>query len=141
MTQSRVDVERRTLTAACRPRPPDVCMAFSCLNAAWALVDYRRCLRRSLPAAQEMPAGLPTAVYLLYKLLTLASRLLAFSLLLCLSPYALGGLAALWLLGTLWAYRLQTSFCTRRTTEWVYRAAVGAVLTLVSTMEQATCLT
>ncbi|XP_030204214.1 XK-related protein 9 [Gadus morhua] len=106
-----------------------VCMAFSCLNAAWALVDYRRCLRRSLPAAQEMPAGLPTAVYLLYKLLTLASRLLAFSLLLCLSPYALGGLAALWLLGTLWAYRLQTSFCTRRTTEWVYRAAVGAVLT------------
>ncbi|CAL8400282.1 unnamed protein product [Arctogadus glacialis] len=106
-----------------------VCMAFSCLNAAWALVDYRRCLRRSLPAAQAMPAGLPSAVYLLYKLLTLASRLLAFALLLCLSPCALGGLAALWLLGTLWAHRLQTSFCRRRTTEWVYRAAVGAVLT------------
>ncbi|CAL8292772.1 unnamed protein product [Lota lota] len=105
-----------------------VSMAFSFFNAAWAVVDYRRCLRRSLPSVQEMPAGLPTAVYLFYKLFTITSRILAYALLLSLSTYTAVALAALWLLGTLWAHLLHTNFCTHPTTEWVYRAVVGVVL-------------
>uniref|UniRef100_A0AAV2L8I0 XK-related protein n=1 Tax=Knipowitschia caucasica TaxID=637954 RepID=A0AAV2L8I0_KNICA len=50
-------------------------MVFSFLSTAWALVDYRRCLRRSLPRISEMPSGLPTVVYLLYKLGTITSLL------------------------------------------------------------------
>jgi len=104
-------------------------MAFSFANAAWALVDYRRCLRRSLPSAQEMPSGLPTAVYLLYKLSTITSCVLAYALLLSLSTHgAAAALGVLWLLGTLWAFVLRTDFCTHRAIEWAYRAVVGAVL-------------
>ncbi|CAL8311489.1 unnamed protein product [Merluccius merluccius] len=106
-----------------------VSMAFSFCNAAWALVDYRRCLRRTLHGVPEMPSGLPTVVYLLYKLFTITSRIMAFALLLSLSAYSAAALAALWLLGNLWAHLLRTDFCTGRKKEWVYRAVVGVVLT------------
>ncbi|CAK6972339.1 XK-related protein 9 [Scomber scombrus] len=105
-----------------------LCMAFSFLNAAWALVDYRRCLRRSIPRFREMPSGLPTAVYLLYKLCTITSRILSYSLLLMLSIYSTIALTILWLLATIWTHTLQTDFCSTKKLEFLYRGVVGVIL-------------
>lgn len=108
-------------------------MAFSFFNAAWALVDYRRCLRRSIPRFREMPSGLPTAVYLLYKLCTITSRILSYTLLLMLSIYSTIALPILWLLATIWTHTLKTDFCSTLTSkhkrlEFLYRAVVGVIL-------------
>lgn len=111
------------------PLLSDLSMAFSFLNIAWALVDYRRCLRRSLPNIREMPSGLPTAIYLLYKLCTITSHILSYTLLLILSTYSTIGLAILWLLGTTWTHLLQTNFCSSRGLELLYRAVIGVILT------------
>ncbi len=104
-------------------------MAFSFFNIAWALVDYRRCLRRSLPQIREMPSGLPTAIYLLYKLCTITSHILSYTLLLILSTYSTVALTVLWLLATTWTHLLQTNFCSSRGLELLYRAVVGVILT------------
>lgn len=103
-------------------------MAFSFFSIAWALVDYRRCLRRSLVDINEMPSGLPTVVYLLYKILTVTTHILSYSLLLILSVYSTVALACVWLLGTTWAHVLHTNFCSSRVLEWLYRAIVGFIL-------------
>ncbi|XP_029955897.1 XK-related protein 9 [Salarias fasciatus] len=104
-------------------------VTFSCFNVAWALVDYRRCHRRSLPDITEMPSGIPTTIYLLYKLCTVGSLILSFSLLLTLSPYSAIAFTILWLLGTLWTHVLRTDFCSSRVLELFYRAVVGVILT------------
>ncbi|KAJ8279737.1 hypothetical protein COCON_G00068030 [Conger conger] len=56
-------------------------VAASFFSIAWATVEYRRSFRRSVPHVKEMPSGLPTAVYLSYKLFTIASHILSLSLL------------------------------------------------------------
>lgn len=104
-------------------------MSFSFVNAAWALVDYRQCLRRSLPDVKETPCGLPTAIYLFYKLFTITSRVLGYALLLIFSIYSTVGLTIVWLLGTIWTHRLHTDFCSSQSLEFLYRAVVGVVLT------------
>ncbi|XP_056155711.1 XK-related protein 9 [Lampris incognitus] len=106
-----------------------ISMAFSLFNVAWTLVDYRRCLRRSLPLFQTTPSCFPTVVYLLYKLFTITAHVLGYGLLLILSPYSTVGLASIWLLGTVWAHFLRTDFCKRRILEWLYRAIIGFILT------------
>ncbi|KAM3593066.1 uncharacterized protein V6R79_005419 [Siganus canaliculatus] len=106
-----------------------LCISFSFFNTAWTLVDYRRCLRRSLPHVKEMPSGLPTIIYLLYKLCTISSHILSYTLLLILSTYSAVGLAILWLLATIWTHFLQTDFCSSRGLEFLYRATVGIILT------------
>lgn len=107
----------------------DLSMAFSFFNIAWSLVDYRRCLRRSLPRIAAMPSGLPTAIYLLYKFCTITSHVLSYTLLLVLSPYSSIGLTVLWLLGTTWTHVLQTDFCSSPKLEPLYRAVIGVILT------------
>uniref|UniRef100_UPI0037E78D8C XK-related protein 9 n=1 Tax=Semicossyphus pulcher TaxID=241346 RepID=UPI0037E78D8C len=104
-------------------------MVFSFFNIAWALVDYRRCLRRSLPQISEMPSGVPTIIYLLYKLCTITSHILSYTLLLILSTYSTIAITVLWMLWTIWAHLLQTNFCSSRGLEIVYRAVVGVILT------------
>ncbi|XP_023272632.1 XK-related protein 9 [Seriola lalandi dorsalis] len=104
-------------------------MVFSFFNIAWALVDYRRCLRRSLPQIREMPSGLPTAMYLMYKICTITTHILSYSLLLILSIYSTVALTFLWLLGTTWAHFLQTNFCSSKGLELLYRAVIGVILT------------
>ncbi|XP_034562610.1 XK-related protein 9 [Notolabrus celidotus] len=104
-------------------------IAFSFFNIAWALVDYRRCLRRSLSHMNEMPSGLPTIIYLLYKLCTITSHILSFTLLLILSPFSTIAFTVLWLLWTIWAHLLQTNFCSSRGLELLYRSVVGVILT------------
>uniref|UniRef100_A0A3B4A579 XK-related protein n=1 Tax=Periophthalmus magnuspinnatus TaxID=409849 RepID=A0A3B4A579_9GOBI len=106
-----------------------VSMAFSFLSIAWSLVDYRRCLRRSLPHISEMPSGLPTAVYLLYKLCTITSLILSYSLYLIISAYTTVALTAVWLAMLIWTNILQTEFCSHRGLEILYRAVVGVILT------------
>ncbi|XP_075906542.1 XK-related protein 9 [Nelusetta ayraudi] len=103
-------------------------IAFSFLNIAWALVDYRRCLRISLPHAREMAWGLPTAVYLLYKVCTITTHILSYCLLFLLSSYTAVGLAVAWLLATAWAHLLRTNFCTSWGLEFLYRGVVGVIL-------------
>ncbi|XP_041824236.1 XK-related protein 9 isoform X2 [Melanotaenia boesemani] len=105
-----------------------ISLVFSFLNVAWVLVDYRRCLRRSIPAYREMPSGLPTVVYLLYKLCTITSHILSCSLFLTFSPYTTVALTVLWLLGTIYTHLLQTSFCSSRVLELLYRGVVGVIL-------------
>lgn len=104
-------------------------VAFSFCNIAWSLVDYRRCLRRSLPYIREMPSGLPTAIYLLYKICTITSLILSYSLLLILSIYTTVALTVLWLLATIWTHLLETKFCSSRSLEFLYRAVAGVILT------------
>lgn len=106
----------------------DLSMLLSFFNIAWALVDYRRCLRRSIPHIREMPSGLPTAIYLLYKLCTITSHILSYTLLLILSTYSTIALTVLWLLGTTWTHLLQTNFCSSRGLELLYRAVIGVIL-------------
>lgn len=95
---------------------------------AWSLVDYRRYLRRSLPHIRDMPSGIPTAVYLFYKLGTVSSVILSYNLLLTLSIYSTIAFTLFWLLGTTWAHWLRTDFCSSRVLELLYRAVVGVIL-------------
>lgn len=75
-----------------------------------------------------MAWGLPTAVYLLYKVCTITSHILSYCLLFLLSSYTAVGLAVAWLLATTWAHWLRTNFCTSRGLEFCYRAVVGVIL-------------
>ncbi|XP_047424370.1 XK-related protein 9 [Mugil cephalus] len=102
-------------------------VTFSFFNASWALVDYRRCLRRSLPHVKEMPSGFPTAVYLLYKLCSITSHLLSYSFLLILSLYTTVGLTVIWLGATIWTHLIPTNFCSSRLLELLYRAVTGVI--------------
>ncbi|KAK2814963.1 hypothetical protein Q7C36_023229 [Tachysurus vachellii] len=103
-------------------------MAVSFLNVAWSTVDYWRCLRRSLPNIDEMPGGIPTAVYLLYKTLTITARILSLALIIMLSPWNILVLGSLWLAGTVWAHMVKTDFCTFWCLEELYRTVVGVIL-------------
>lgn len=103
-------------------------MVFSFFNLAWSLVDYRIWLRKSLPQSRELPPGLPTVVYLLYKLFTITSLILSYSLLLILSIYSTVGFTSLWLLGTIRAHLLQTDFCNTGVLELLYRGVIGSIL-------------
>ncbi|XP_051971208.1 XK-related protein 9-like [Xyrauchen texanus] len=105
-----------------------ISMAVSFLNIAWSTVDYRRCLRHSLPHVNEMPCGIPTVVYLLYKVLTITPRILSLTLFIMLSTFSTLAMAFIWLLGTFWACLEKTDFCTSRVLEYVYRATVGVIL-------------
>ncbi|MCJ8745735.1 hypothetical protein PDJAM_G00133830 [Pangasius djambal] len=103
-------------------------MVVSFLNVAWSTVDYWRCLRRSLPNTEEMPRGIPTAVYLFYKILTITARILSLSLFIMLSPWSILVLFVMWLLVTGWAHVVKTDFCTSLCLEELYRSVVGVIL-------------
>ncbi|XP_067291184.1 XK-related protein 9 [Pseudorasbora parva] len=105
-----------------------ISMAVSFINIAWATVDYRRCLRRSLTHINEMPSGIPTAVYLFYKIFTITPRILSFTLFIMLSTFTTLAMAFVWLVGTIWAFVEETEFCTSRVLEYLYRAIVGVIL-------------
>uniref|UniRef100_A0A673H009 XK-related protein n=1 Tax=Sinocyclocheilus rhinocerous TaxID=307959 RepID=A0A673H009_9TELE len=106
----------------------DISMAVSFLTIAWATVDYRRCFRRSLPNLKEMPSGIPTAVYLSYKIFTITPRILSLTLFIMLSTFNTVGMACIWLVGTVWAFVEETDFCTSRVVEYLYRTIVGVIL-------------
>lgn len=103
-------------------------MTFSFFNVAWSVVDYQRCLRRSVVQLTEIPSGLPTIVYLLYKLFTISARIFSLSLLLALCPFTILYMALVWFLCTAWAFALRTDFCNSRALEFMYRAIVGVIL-------------
>lgn len=103
-------------------------MAVSFLNVAWSTVDYWRCLRRSLPNTEEMPRGIPTVVYLLYKVLTITARILSLTMLIMLTPWNTLVLVVVWFATTLWAHVVKTEFCTSPCLEELYRGVVGVIL-------------
>uniref|UniRef100_A0A8C2CQ70 XK-related protein n=1 Tax=Cyprinus carpio TaxID=7962 RepID=A0A8C2CQ70_CYPCA len=105
-----------------------ISMAMSFLTIAWATVDYRRSLRQSLPHLNNMPSGIPTVIYLSYKIFTITPRILSLTLFIMLSIYSTVAMACIWLLGTIWAFLEETSFCTSRALEHLYRAVVGVIL-------------
>ncbi|XP_015243592.1 PREDICTED: XK-related protein 9 [Cyprinodon variegatus] len=102
-------------------------LAFSFFNLAWSLVDYRWLLHKSLLREKKFSLG-ATLVYLLYKLFTITSLTLSYSLLLLLNVYCTVGLILIWVLGTIWAYLLRTKFCKPRVLEPLYRGVIGAIL-------------
>ncbi|KAI2649076.1 XK-related protein 9 [Labeo rohita] len=108
-----------------------ISMAVSFVSIAWATVDYRRCLRKSLTYLKEMPIGIPTAVYLSYKIFTITPRILSLTLFIMLSNFSIVSMACIWLLGTIWAFLEETSFCLSRALEYLYRAIVGGTNTKV----------
>uniref|UniRef100_A0A8C7XRM4 XK-related protein n=1 Tax=Oryzias sinensis TaxID=183150 RepID=A0A8C7XRM4_9TELE len=103
-------------------------VAFSVSNVAYTLMDFRVCLRRSLPHARQKPSVPSRLVYLFYKLFTITSHILSYSLLLTLSVYSMVALTVLWLLMTLWVHFLKTDFCTSKGLEFFYRLIVGFIL-------------
>lgn len=103
-------------------------MVVSFLNVGWSTVDYWRCLRRSLPNTEEMPRGMPTIIYLLYKILTITGRILSLTMLIMLTPWNILGLVLIWLATTVWAHMLRTDFCTSPYLEELYRGVVGVIL-------------
>ncbi|XP_073687324.1 XK-related protein 9 [Garra rufa] len=103
-------------------------MAVSFLTIAWATVDYRRCLRQSLTYLNKMPSGIPTVVYLSYKIFTITPRILSLTLFIMLSTFSTVSMACIWLLGTIWAFLEETNFCISRVLEYLYRAVVGVIL-------------
>ncbi|XP_043083082.1 XK-related protein 9 [Puntigrus tetrazona] len=105
-----------------------ISMALSFLTIAWATVDYRRCLRQSLSHLKKMPSGIPTVVYLSYKIFTITPRILSLTLFIMLTTFSTVPMACIWLLGTVWAFVEETSFCTSRALEHLYRAVVGVIL-------------
>lgn len=105
-----------------------ISMALSFLTIAWATVDYRRCLRQSLTYLNNMRSGIPTVVYLSYKIFTITPRILSLTIFIMLTPYSIVTMACIWLLGIVWAFLEETSFCTSRALEYLYRAIVGVIL-------------
>lgn len=106
----------------------DLSMVVSFLNVAWSTVDYWRCLRRSLPNIEEMPHGIPTAVYLLYKILTIPARILSLTLFIVLTPWNVLVLVFIWIAMNVWAHVLKTDFCKSLYMEELYRSVVGVIL-------------
>lgn len=106
----------------------DLSMVVSFLNVAWSTVDYWRCLRRSLPNMEEMPRGIPTAVYLLYKILTISARILSLTLFIVLTPWNVLVLVFIWIAMNVWAHVLKTDFCKSQCMEELYRSVVGVIL-------------
>uniref|UniRef100_A0A4W4GEG5 XK-related protein n=1 Tax=Electrophorus electricus TaxID=8005 RepID=A0A4W4GEG5_ELEEL len=105
-----------------------ISMVVSFLNIAWTTADFWRCFRRSLPGMNEVPGGISTAVYLLYKVLTITARILSLSLFILLDRFSVLAFAVVWFLGFVWAHVVKTSFCTSAWTEELYRAIVGFIL-------------
>lgn len=103
-------------------------MAMSFVTIAWSTVDYRRCLRSSLIYVNLMPSGIPTAIYLFYKIFTITPRILSLTLFLMLSYFTIPAIALVWLVGTIWTFVEKTNFCTSRVLEWLYRGIVGVIL-------------
>lgn len=103
-------------------------MVVSFLNVAWSTVDYWRCLRRSLPSTEEMPRGIPTVVYLLYKILTITARILSLTLFIMMTPWNTLVLVFIWIATNFWAHMVKTDFCTSLCLEEIYRSVVGVIL-------------
>ncbi|KAM6900543.1 XK-related protein 9 [Xenentodon cancila] len=103
-------------------------MAFSFFNVALAVVEYRCLLRKSLPKTNKMPPGLPTTIYLLYKLCTITSLVFSYSLLLRVTICNTLCFPLLWLVTTIWVHSCQTDFCSSRALELFYRAVIGVIL-------------
>ncbi|TRY94803.1 hypothetical protein DNTS_033860, partial [Danionella cerebrum] len=95
---------------------------------AWSTVDYRLCLRRSLTYVNKMPFGIPTAVYLSYKVFTITPRILSLTLFIILCPFSILLMALLWLVGTIWVFLEKTDFCSTQLLEYFYRAIIGVIL-------------
>ncbi|XP_043832612.1 XK-related protein 9 [Dromiciops gliroides] len=92
-------------------------------------LDYHIALRKSLPDKKLLNGRCPRLMYLLYKQFTFASWILSVTLFTLLNvnvgvilPFIL------WLLGITWAYKQQTTFCTSRHMEILYRVVVGFIL-------------
>ncbi|KAK1884761.1 XK-related protein 9 [Dissostichus eleginoides] len=77
---------------------------------------------------REMPSGLPTFIYLLYKLSTIISLILSLALLLLLSPFTSVFLTFLWLLGALYTHLKGKKFCTSMEMELLYQGVIGVIL-------------
>uniref|UniRef100_A0A4X2M0H1 XK-related protein n=1 Tax=Vombatus ursinus TaxID=29139 RepID=A0A4X2M0H1_VOMUR len=104
-------------------------IVISCCSISWSTVDYHITLRKSLPDKKLLSGARPRLMYLLYKLLTFVSWVLSVSLLTVLNVnLGLILLFIFWLSGITWACKQQTTFCTSKGMEILYRVVVGFIL-------------
>ncbi|KAM6444757.1 XK-related protein 9 [Rhynochetos jubatus] len=95
---------------------------------SFSTVDYQTSLRKSLPDKDEFHV-LPKLVYLFYKLLTITSWILSFSLITLLSVRSsVTLLVFLWICGFIWTLKQHTAFCKSKKMEYLYRSVVGIIL-------------
>ncbi|XP_004602632.2 XK-related protein 9 [Sorex araneus] len=101
----------------------------SCFAISLSTVDYQIALRNSLPHKNLLSGWSSRVIYLFYKLFTLSSWMLSIVLLLFLDvKISLVLLSVLWFLGILWAFKVQTQFCSSTLMEYLYRTIVGFIL-------------
>ncbi|XP_054548166.1 XK-related protein 9 [Talpa occidentalis] len=101
----------------------------SCLAISLSTLDFQIALRKSLPDKSRLSACYSIFSYLFYKLFTLSSWMLSIVFLLFLNvKIALSLLFFLWLLGILWACKIQTKFCASKSMECLYRIVAGFIL-------------
>ncbi|XP_036590330.1 XK-related protein 9 isoform X2 [Trichosurus vulpecula] len=104
-------------------------IVISCCAISWSTVDYHIALRKSLPDKKLLSGVCPKVMYLLYKLLTFISWILSVSLFTKLNVnLGLILLLIFWLSGITWACIQQTTFCTSKCMEILYRVVVGFIL-------------
>ncbi|XP_004679866.1 PREDICTED: XK-related protein 9 [Condylura cristata] len=104
-----------------------ILIAFCAIS--WSTLDYQVALRKSLPDKNLFSECCSKLSYLCYKLLTLSSWMLSIVFLLFLNvQIALLLLVFFWLLGILWACKIQTQFCASKSMEYLYRIVAGFIL-------------
>ncbi|XP_060056382.1 XK-related protein 9 isoform X2 [Erinaceus europaeus] len=106
-----------------------VAIAVSCSAISLSTVDYQIALRKSLPDKNLLKGWCPRSIYLSYKWFTLSSWMLSIVLLFFLNVnIALMLLSLIWFSGIVWAFVMQTQFCTSISMEYLYRIVVGFIL-------------
>ncbi|XP_007254794.2 XK-related protein 8.3 [Astyanax mexicanus] len=99
----------------------------STTSIAWMVVDYHRSLRSFLPDKSKQ-GWLSSAVYFLWNLLLIASRVVTVALFASVLPYYVAvHFFCIWPVFVLWACLQGTNFMDSRTGEWLYRATVGLI--------------
>ncbi|XP_010148311.1 PREDICTED: XK-related protein 9 [Eurypyga helias] len=107
---------------------PYAAIIMSFCGISFSTVDYQISLRKSLPDKDEFHV-LPKLVYLFYKLLTITSWILSFSLITLLSVRSsVILLVFLWICGFIWTWKQHTAFCKSKKMECLYRTVVGIIL-------------
>ncbi|XP_042188100.1 XK-related protein 9 [Callorhinchus milii] len=101
----------------------------SCTSISWATLDYYVALRKSLPLKKKLVCGLPYVTYVLYKWLTLCSKILSMTLLATLHIIGIAAyVSVMWIIMITWVLKQNTKFTTSKCQEFIYRLVVSIIM-------------